>query len=537
MLNLGIRKTFIVLTSILVLIGLTQATMVYLKNQDIMQQTIQLEVVSVPILNKAHELKLSVVQVQQWLTDISATRGRDGLNDGFDEAENNARLFKSLINELAELDHENASRYTEMLSVFDDYYDVGKKMAQSYVDEGPDGGNKMMGVFDEVAAKMSGEVDLLLQSTIDKTNSALKQQEHAEEQSRSIFFAGSASIFIGIGILFYFTNRSLSVLPVAVDQITQVAEGNLTVKINSAKSSNDEIGNLLKTVDNLRIHLIEIITQISQTTSEITNTSDQIIQTTADTSNYSSNQQTETQLVVTAMNEMTSTIQDVVMNITNTASKSNNASVEANAGMNLINQATQQIQQLSSDLEAAADTIHQLEQDTQSITSILEVIQGISEQTNLLALNAAIEAARAGEQGRGFAVVADEVRALASRTQESTEEINQMIEKLLQGSHQAVDVTNKCREQARTTVTQTTQVRTSLETITASVTEINDMSNQVATATEEQASVSEEINRNVTHIEELSTTIVNRISELSHSSDSLTQQANTLNGMVHHFKI
>lgn len=204
--------------------------------------------------------------------------------------------------------------------------------------------------------------------------------------------------------------------------------------------------------------------------------------------------------------------------------------------MTLINQATSQIQQLATQLENAGDTIHQLEQDTESITTILDVIRGISEQTNLLALNAAIEAARAGEQGRGFAVVADEVRALASRTQESTEEINQMIEKLMVGSRKAVEVTNICREQAASTVTQSTAVKSSLEVIVGSIAEINDMSNQVATATEEQAAVSEEINRNIVRIEDMSGSVVDRMSQLSGSSDELINQSNALMNMVQKFK-
>ena len=237
------------------------------------------------------------------------------------------------------------------------------------------------------------------------------------------------------------------------------------------------------------------------------------------------------------MTEMTSTIQEVVRNINITAEKARNTSNDANTGKQVINQATAQIQELSTQLELAGETIHQLEQDTESITTILDVIRGISEQTNLLALNAAIEAARAGEQGRGFAVVADEVRALASRTQESTEEISQMIEKLLSGSHQAVDVTTVCRDQAKKAVEQANTVRSTLDAITESVSEISDMSNQVATATEEQAAVSEEINRNIVRIEEMSGSIVERISQLSNSSDSLTGEANALNTIVTHFKV
>lgn len=533
--NIGLRKSFMLLVSILTLIGLVQAALVFSKNSEIMKQTLSLEYVSVPVLNKTHELKLSVVQVQQWLTDISATRAKDGLNDGFDEAENNAQKFKTLINELAQLSPEHSQIYRDMLPVFDAYYTTGIKMAKAYIDEGPEGGNKMMTEFDKVAAAMSTEVDNLLEQTIESMNTALKEQVLAEQSSKTYFIMGSLSIFIGIGFLYFVMNRSLSHLPAAIKNINEVAHGDLTISIQS--HSTDEIGLLLNSVEKLRIHLVEMISQISSTTNQLTNSSNEIIQTTHDTSEFTNSQQSETQLVATAMNQMTSTIQEVVRNINITAEKSNSTRSEADTGKSLIQQASSQMHNLSDKLDTASNTIQQLEQDTTSITLILDVIRGISEQTNLLALNAAIEAARAGEQGRGFAVVADEVRALASRTKESTEEINQMIEKLLSGSQQAVEVTDICKEQARTVVDQVTSVSGSLAIITDSVAEISDMSNQVASATEEQAAVSEEINRNIVRIEGLSNNIVERIARLSSSSDELTNQSNTLYGMVQAFKV
>ncbi|MCW9047179.1 MAG: methyl-accepting chemotaxis protein, partial [Gammaproteobacteria bacterium] len=457
------------------------------------------------------------------------------LNDGFDEAKNNANQFKKLIQELTELDPDNAEIFQSMLPVFDAYYETGKKMAQAYIDEGPAGGNLMMSEFDKVAAEISIKVDSLLSSTIENMNNALVNQEHAEKSSKTYFIAGNFAIFIGIVVLFFVMNRSLATLPTAVENIQEVAKGDLTIQISS--TSNDEIGLLLQSVEELRHHLVDLISQISDTTSQLTHSSDDIIKITHATADHTTNQQSETQLVAAAMTEMTSTIQEVVRNINVTAEKAHNTSNEASSGKQVINQAASQIQELSSQLEIAGDTIQQLEQDTESITTILDVIRGISEQTNLLALNAAIEAARAGEQGRGFAVVADEVRALASRTQESTEEINHMIEKLLSGSHQAVDVTNICREQAKQAVEQISIVRNNLDTITNSVSEISDMSNQVATATEEQAAVSEEINRNIVRIEDMSNQIVNGVSELSNSSDGLTLQANALNNMIQQFKI
>ena len=214
-------------------------------------------------------------------------------------------------------------------------------------------------------------------------------------------------------------------------------------------------------------------------------------------------QQAEIHQVVTAMTEMAATVQEVARNTSTAAEAAHNAEQEAGNGQQVVSRTIDAIDRLAAEVEQAATVIHGLEVDSGNIGTILDTIKGIAEQTNLLALNAAIEAARAGEQGRGFAVVADEVRTLANRTQKSTEEIQAMIEKLQSGARQAVKVMDEGRKQARASVEQAASAGDSLRTITSVVVSINDMNTQIASAAEEQSAVAEEMNRNIVNINQV----------------------------------
>jgi aerotaxis receptor len=193
-------------------------------------------------------------------------------------------------------------------------------------------------------------------------------------------------------------------------------------------------------------------------------------------------------------------VQEVARNAQQTAEAADKARAEAASGREVVAQTTAAIGQLAKEVMKAADKIHEVDERSDEITAVIDVIRSIAEQTNLLALNAAIEAARAGEAGRGFAVVADEVRTLASRTQKSTQEINSMIERLQHGSGDAVAAMGHSRARAEETIVQADRAVKSLEAITRAVTTISDMSTQIATAVEQQSAVGNEINRSITSI-------------------------------------
>jgi methyl-accepting chemotaxis protein len=248
-------------------------------------------------------------------------------------------------------------------------------------------------------------------------------------------------------------------------------------------------------------------------------------------------QQGEIGQVATAMNEMSATVSEVSKNAGNAATAAQEADDRAKDGWSVVNTTVQTINNLASEVERTSEVIENLKGDSISIGTVLDVIRDIAEQTNLLALNAAIEAARAGEQGRGFAVVADEVRTLASRTQQSTREINDMIERLQNGANQAVSVMEMGRAKAEESVEQAAKAGEALQSITGVVDNIKSMNMQIASAAEEQSATAEEINRNIVNISEVAQETAGGSQQTASASDELARLASDLQSQVSKFKV
>ncbi len=338
-------------------------------------------------------------------------------------------------------------------------------------------------------------------------------------------------------ILSLLISRSiLSPLEILRTTIKEIEHSNdLTKRTNI--SSRDELGVVSHAFDSLLNKFHQTLNQVVTAANSVSNASTELAQSSENTSNHISQQRLETDMVATAMNEMASTSHEVSRNAADTATGAEQANSQAINGQSVVQSTIESINDLATQIENAGQSIDKVSSDSQEIGRVLDVIRGIAEQTNLLALNAAIEAARAGEQGRGFAVVADEVRSLASRTESSIQEIQQMIESLQHGSSAAVVVMQKSKEQAEHSVEQASKAGESLTQITDSVSAINDMAAQIATAAEEQTSVNEEINRNITNISTISDSTAVEADNTHNASNELANLAEDLNTQVSQFRV
>ncbi|HYQ50841.1 MAG TPA: methyl-accepting chemotaxis protein, partial [Pseudomonas sp.] len=331
---------------------------------------------------------------------------------------------------------------------------------------------------------------------------ALNQRldEHNQGANLTSLLVGLAAAVVGL-LLVWLTARGVTrpILAVAA-RLEDIAsgEGDLTRRLDYARQ--DELGQLSGWFNRFLDKLQPVIAQVKGSLHEARGTADQSAAIASQTSNGMQQQQREIEQVATAANEMSATAQDVAHNAAQAAQAARGADQASREGLELIASTRQAIDNLAVGMNAAMDEARALENRSEQIGSVLEVIRAIAEQTNLLALNAAIEAARAGEAGRGFAVVADEVRSLAQRTQVSVEEIRQVIEGLQQGTEDVVGAMHEGQRQAQASATRMEQALPALQRIAEAVAVISDMNLQIASAAEEQSAVAEEVNRNVAGI-------------------------------------
>ncbi|MCW8934928.1 MAG: methyl-accepting chemotaxis protein [Gammaproteobacteria bacterium] len=300
--------------------------------------------------------------------------------------------------------------------------------------------------------------------------------------------------------------------------------------------STDDVGEIELAIKMQSSELRAVVGRVSDSSLSLKESVDDLSSTIEKTNIRIHDQQVQTDLVATAMNEMSSTVQEVARNAAYASESTLEAQQAAQAGQQVVNNTISSISEVASSVDQASEVINKLNDNAGNITSIVEVIRGIADQTNLLALNAAIEAARAGEQGRGFAVVADEVRSLAQRTQTSTQEIQEMVENLQAGSDQAVKMMQEGREKSEVCVQHATDAGEMLNNITQAVSIVSDVNIQIATAAEEQSAVADEINMNVVNINEAAQGTASDAARTSEISQKLSEEAQRQQQLVTQFQ-
>ena len=319
------------------------------------------------------------------------------------------------------------------------------------------------------------------------------------------------------------------------DVSLEYAQGNLSNKVHY--NSDYELGRVSQAFNQMGEQFRNLLSEITDSVSHLVTASETTSTVTLQTRQGLKNQQEKTDDVANAIYQMTTSMDEVKHNAHQAAEAAKSCETEANEGMAVVSETIKTICIVSEEVENAVNDIYRLEQDTEKMVSILDVIKGIAEQTNLLALNAAIEAARAGEQGRGFAVVADEVRTLASRTQESTQEIHEMIESLRSGTQNAVAIMNRSKEQAEISVSQSNKADESLKSINSAVNKILKMNTDIASSVGQQSSVADNISVNIIAIKQVAEETVSGANQTASSSEELARLASHLQTMVARFKV
>ena len=375
----------------------------------------------------------------------------------------------------------------------------------------------------------------LLKTLSETTNSRI-----AEELQRSSMLNWVLSLSL-LALLIVVVYRIAIGIIKPVQSLSQLmnhvsANNDLTLRAEH-HDKKDEISGMARHFNKMMEEFHAMLSRVHDSASQLSSSSSELSTVSQETNERVSRQNSETEQVATAINEMTATVQEVAQHAADAAEASRSADEEAHKGKQVVSANLASIRKLADEVNNTAGMLNQLSSDSENIGSVLNVIRDIAEQTNLLALNAAIEAARAGEQGRGFAVVADEVRTLAQRSQQSTQEIEEIVERLQSSASQAVEAMQVGQSQAEESVQNAEQVGDSLDEIIRAVDAITEKNIQIASASEEQSSVAEEINRSIVNISQISAESTSNVGQTTATSESLSDMSGQLKRLVSHFKL
>lgn len=497
-----------------------------------------------PVVEAALKLQRLVLEMQDTAGEFLAEEDPNalsGIQKEFAQLSQQSTEYFEILSTLAETaeDREDAKVLVSTFNKWVTGAEVEDALFDSYRDQ-------------LTAEALADELTELLETDADNADSLLEQiaaasdsiADSADENAAQVVSTAIFGIIIciivamvvGALVLLMSLKTVLQPINALLERMNDIADGNgdLTQRVND--STDDELGQLAGAFN-------RFVAKIQGLVKEIASSSEEMVASTARQNTLSKDakqgiikQNVETDSVASAVNQMTATSQEVSTSAANAAQSSEAVNAESERTKGVVSQSITSVKQLAHEVDDSSSVISSLAEDVQEINKVLDVIGGIAEQTNLLALNAAIEAARAGEQGRGFAVVADEVRTLAARTQKSTAEINDMIVRLRKGSEGAVEAMKQSREYGENSVSASKEAGESLEIVSESMRVINDMNTQIATAAEEQKTTMEELSKNINAISEISQRSMETAEESEQVSLELTKLGEQLRGLVNQFK-
>lgn len=489
-----------------------------------------------PILERANNVIVTLDRTAEVLNSAVSAGERDMIK-GADE---NAETLRGLFREIGSLEPNRKTQVEQLREGFESYYQLAREISDGMIT-----GTADFAALNAKVEQMGSRFNTLKSQLKD-----FRDQSHelfSDNISQSISDSETA-LSVGAGIALLITvvliSVSLYITILVTGNIAQVVsslqeiasgEGDLTKRIK--QNSDDEIGTLVFWFNSFIERLQGIIGDVVNSIQPLSHVSKELGSLAHDSENASSEQLEATVSVNRSMKEMFESLNENAANTSNAAEAASDANDQAKKGHGIVSEAIRTINDLAKEVAKAGETIHQLEADTENVGQILDVIQGIASQTNLLALNAAIEAARAGEHGRGFAVVADEVRTLASRTQESTEEIHRVIEQLQRTARAISEVMANGQRKAEESVTKAGDTGASLQAITSRVEEINVMNTQIASATEEQQQTSHFIQQAIDEISSSAQRAADGSAKVASSTEQLQKVTQKLSAVAHQFRV
>ncbi len=478
------------------------------------------------------------VQVQEWKNVL--LRGKDPAKQDkywsqFEEQHQKVEAMgKQLVNQLPPAQSRTkVENFLRLHQAMHGKYEQGRA-AFNAADGDPSAGDNAVTGIDREPAQLLEEAAKLIGDEVSQ-----QTQKNVDAAARLSTWSWVLVIGAGIAVLglVLATLKHSLITPLGQvnEHLRSLADGNFRNKFRL--NQNGELGQLARSIEAVQLSMAEIVAAVKDSSQTLMQSSARITRTADDVAAYTEQSHSSTDQVSAAINEMTGTVQEVANNTNGAAGAAQQAEANARRGMQVMDRTLDAIHQLSNEVQNVGSAMTKLEGDTARIGSVLDVIKNVAEQTNLLALNAAIEAARAGEQGRGFAVVADEVRTLAKRTQDSTAEIQQIIEALQASASLVMQAMKASESKTQSTINTAGEAGQSISQITHAIQEILHMNTQIATAAEEQSYAAEEINKNVQNVVSLVSSANGDAQKSKEIARDLEAAAHKLNSQVTRFQL